>query len=79
MAHQYWFSWIIDSNEHFLAKSKTGITAQLEVEAKELQKKEQKKKEKENIEEDSDRDTDGEEKKADVSLRLYPWKLKKNG
>ena len=54
----------------FLAKSKTGITAQLEVEAKELQKKEQKKKEKENIEEDSDRDTDGEEKKADVSWGL---------
>ena len=42
---------------------KKGITAQLEAEAKEMQKIQQKKEEL-----DSDRDTDGEEKKADVSF-----------
>ena len=52
---------------------KKGITAQLEAEAKEMQKIQQKK---EN-ELDSDRDTDGEEKKADVSIDPLP-KIKFN-
>lgn len=47
---------------------KKGITAQLEMEAKEMQKlQDQKKKENQN-DLDSDRDTDGEEKKTEVCL-----------
>jgi len=48
-----------NKKEHKLPKK--GITAQLEAEAKEMQKIQQKKEEL-----DSDRDTDGEEKKADI-------------